>query len=217
MSAAYYLDPRGPHRDLLVLLPGAYDAAASFESEGILEALREQGLPLDVVAADAAYAYYLNGSIGQRLHEDVIIPARRRGYERIWIGGISLGGWGSLLYTREHPEEVSGVLCVAPFLGTRGLIAEVERAGGLGSWNDPGRADDHERGLLVWLREHTARPDTAPPIYVAYGEKDRFAAAHRMLAQRLPDTHVAAVAGGHDWPTWRVLWQRLFQKYPWSG
>lgn len=32
------------------------------------------------------------------------------------------------------------------------------------------------------------------------------------MADALPAGRVLAVAGGHDWPTWRTLWQGLLDR-----
>jgi pimeloyl-ACP methyl ester carboxylesterase len=39
------------------------------------------------------------------------------GYGHVRAAGISLGGFGALLYASRYPEEVTGILAVAPFLG----------------------------------------------------------------------------------------------------
>ncbi len=71
---------------------------------------------------------------------DVVLPARAAGYDTIWLAGTSLGGIGALLYLRDHPDDLAGVLALAPYLGEEGVIREIERAGGPASWQPP--ADD---------------------------------------------------------------------------
>ena len=194
-------------RALLVLLPGAYDGPQEFVANGFVSAVRERGLALDVVAVDSHLGYFTGQTIIERLQHDVIEPARARGYGAVWLAGISLGGYGSLLYAREHAAEIDGIIVLAPFLGTRGLVAEIERAGGLAAWQpEPFPAHDYERALLAWLKDYGADHGTIPPICLGYGADDRFAAAHRLLAARLPRSRVWTLPGGHDWPTWMALW-----------
>src|SRR5436309_8228162 len=126
--------PGGPHRRLVVFLPGRGDLPEDFARRGLLDAARQAGLDADVVAVDSHLGYYLNDTILTRLHDDVIAPARAGGYERIWLVGISLGAMGSLFYLKEHPGEVEGAVLIAPYLGKKRLLAEIAGAGGLRRW-----------------------------------------------------------------------------------
>ena len=74
---------------------------------------REFDPRLDVIAADAHFGYYRARSVVDRLHEDLIAPVADR-YERVWLVGISMGGFGSALYAMEHPDVVDGVIMLAP-------------------------------------------------------------------------------------------------------
>ena len=214
MDAIFDIAP-GPCADriMLVMLPGANDRPEDLVERGFVRALRDRGLPVDVAVVNARADYYLERSITARLEKHIVAPMRTRCYQRIWFMGISLGGMGSAAYAREHTGAVEGIILIAPFLGTRGLIAEVSRAGGLEQWQ-PGRIDpeDDERQLAAWLKMY--RPDVShlPKICLGYGTDDRFAPASAMLAQKLPAAQVATVKGGHDWPTWTVLWKRLLDR-----
>ncbi len=214
MDAIYDLAPgRGADRVLLVMLPGAMDRAQDLLEQGFSVALRERGLPVDIVAADAHVDYYLERNLIERLATEIIAPARSVGYKRIWLMGISIGGMGSMAYVREHAADIEGVVLLAPFLGTRGLIAEVMRAGGLIHWT-PGEIPpgDDERMLVAWLRTYRAEDPAWPAIFLGYGKGDRFAPASTMLAAQLPASRVVAVEGGHDWQTWKALWQQLLDR-----
>lgn len=201
-------------RIMLVMLPGAKARPQDLVAHGFVRALRERDLAVDVVAVDAHLGYYLDGSFSARLRDDVIAPALAGNCRRIWLMGISLGGMGSLTYAHEHPAQIEGVILLAPFLGLRGTIAEVVSAGGLAHWH-PGtlKADDDERHLLAWVKTfNPAAAAASPAIYLGYGTEDRFAAASRLLAARLPVSRVTTGVGGHDWPTWLDLWQRLLDQ-----
>ena len=73
---------------LLVLLPGTYSLPEDFVREGFVRAVREAGLAADVLLVDAHTGYYENRSIVDRLHADVVRPARARGYRQVWLAGI---------------------------------------------------------------------------------------------------------------------------------
>ena len=105
------------------------------------------------------------------------------------------------------------LILLAPFLGVRGTIAEVMRAGGLAGWQ-PGaiKPDDDERRLLAWLKAYAPAAPASPRIYLGYGTEDRFAPASQLMAERLPPAQVVATPGGHDWATWLRLWRRLLNQ-----
>ncbi len=205
-------------RCLAVLLPGRWDRPERFARAGFAAAVERRGLPLDLVAVDAHVGYYRDRSVVARLREDVILPARAAGYREIWLAGVSMGGLGSLFFLREHPDEISGVLALAPFLGEEGVLREIEAAGGPLAWSaraTPGEAT-LGRELWSWLVPWvTARE--GPPLYLAWGREDALAPANRMLATLLPSERADAIPGAHDWPTWGRLWERFLDRVPLCG
>ena len=198
---------------LLVMLPGATHKPRDLIDAGLVAALRGRGRTIDVAICDAHVGYYLERSIVERLEVNILANARARPYARVWLLGISLGGLGALLYARAHRDEIAGVVVLAPYLGVPGLMDEVTRAGGLDLWQ-PGTigALDDERGLLAWLQKQDPANPALPPTYLGYGLADRFAAASRLLSQRLPPERVLTHPGTHDWSTWIALWNTLLER-----
>lgn len=195
---------------LIVLLPGAYDAPKDFVEQGFVTALREKSLPADLLLVDAHTGYYTAQQIVERLRSEVIAPARAQGYARIWLAGISLGGYGSLLFAREHAKMIDGLFVMAPFLGRRDLPAAIQRAGGLAAWDGQlPDADAHDLELWRWLRGYVSSPEERPPLYLGFGGTDRFAFSHRLLAAALPPERVFVTPGGHEWAPWLRLWRRF--------
>src|ERR1700737_4830152 len=138
MDVARFAPPGDPAgRSLVVMLPGAFMRPSDFESEGLVPALRDCAWSADAVALGLDLADYVEPDFPARLHEHVVAPALGQGYARISLMGISLGGMGALLYARAHPKLTGGVILLAPFLATRGMIAEIVVAGGLAAW-EPG-------------------------------------------------------------------------------
>ncbi len=204
-----HFDDSGPYAasSLVVMLPGAYSEPEEFVAEGFVSVLRQQQVAADVVIVGSRIEHYIEGQVLQRLHDEVIAPARARGVSSVWLLGISLGGLFALAYTARYPGQVTGLLTLAPYLGRRTLLTEIERAGGPAAWatgRQPLPDDLLEHEAWAWI----ARGQAAPLLHLGYGRDDRFADAHRLLAAQLPSAHCFNVAGGHDWPVWRTLWQQ---------
>lgn len=207
----YPAPPEGKEspRTLVVLLPGQYDLPPDFEKYRFPEIAAAAGARVDMVAVGANINYYYKRMIVDRLHEDVIGPARQH-YDRIWLAGISIGGTGSLLYASQYPEDVDGIVIFAPYLGEGQVIDEVSAAGSLASWQPPKTIapDDFQRQIWMGLQGFLKRPAHAP-IYLGWGETDSFARANGLLAKELPKTQVFTAPGGHEWKAWTALWEQF--------
>src|SRR4029450_10888914 len=134
-------------RDLLICLPGIGDEARDFEDWGFVDLVRAHGWAADVLLVDAHYGYYADRTILEQLRHDVLLPAAASGYRAIWLMGISMGGLGALLYARQHPNDVRGVVAIAPFLGRQTLVQEIAGAGGLAQWTSTVDSTDEIGGL----------------------------------------------------------------------
>jgi pimeloyl-ACP methyl ester carboxylesterase len=213
----HYPSPCGQADVLLIMLPGAGIEAEEFADQGMVAAVHARGLAVDIVVARPDLALYLEDRVTEALQREVVEPALARGCTRIWLLGISLGGMGALLYASAHEAEVEGLVLLAPFLGTRGTAAELARVGGLLAWSaEHSAATIPEQRLLTWLQLHLAHPEQTPKLYLGYGQRDRFAATHKMLAECLPPERVAVTAGEHDWASWTSLWHQLLGHSPFS-
>ncbi|MBI5889696.1 MAG: alpha/beta hydrolase [Nitrosomonadales bacterium] len=199
-------------RILLLMLPGAKNTPQQLVEHGFIRELRERNLPVDVLALHAHVDLYLDRADIERVLHRTLDEVRAQGYRRIWLLGISLGGSGAMICATQRPREIEGIFLLAPFLGTRGIIAEVEAAGGLLRW-PAGRIDsrDHERMLLKQIQGQ-ARGKKLPLVYLGYGSEDRYRGASRMLAKYLEPSRVSVMPGGHDWDTWIALWRGFLDK-----
>jgi pimeloyl-ACP methyl ester carboxylesterase len=210
-----YFTPQEPgeNRTLFVFLPGKWDDPGSFKKEGFIEAVREANLAVDMIGVDAHLGYYFKGIFPARLREDVIIPAKEKGYDQIWLIGISLGGLGALWYDGRFPGDVAGLVAIAPYLGEPETSREISLAGGLANWN-PGHiaANDFQKQIWRGLKIYTQRKENFDHIYVGYGLQDDFAATNGVFCQVLPEEQVSTCYGGHDWDTWRLLWVDILKK-----
>lgn len=201
-------EPSGP---LVVLLRGIGGRMDYYERNGWVDAARDARHAMDMVAPDAHFGYYVGRSIATRLHEDIIGPARAQGYQDIWLAGISLGGMGALLYSREHAGHVSRIYLFAPYLGNGTVLAEIQAAGGLEHWDMPANKA-HEHQYLVWhyLKQILRDPQRRVTLYLAYGEDDHLI-GHDLLAAYMPTERVIKIAGAHDDRTFLKLWQRMLE------
>lgn len=201
---------------LLVLLPGAHMTPTELQRQGFVTALRRRALAADVVIVGTQLRHVREGSAIGRLRDEVLAPARRQGYRRFVLAGISLGGYLSLHFDRLHPGEAEALVVLAPYLGRDALLQQIAAAGGPAAWQGAaatasGDAADADVALWRWL---AGRPAPSAPIWMGAGSDDRFAAGHRMLAGLLPPQRVHTVPGGHDWAPWRALWARWLDGGP---
>jgi pimeloyl-ACP methyl ester carboxylesterase len=209
-----HLDPRpGEGRLLLVMLPGAGIAAEDFATRGLVAVAQAGETIVDVIAARPEQSRYLDGTVAPALQQAVLSPARRAGYRRIWILGISLGGMGALSCAAEY-DGVEGLILLAPFIGTHGTMAELACAGGFAGWREEASIATHpERKILAWLQARLAGA-TGPALWLGHASRDRFAAGHRLLAAAMPEGRAMQVDGEHDWDAWRAAFEAIMARDP---
>jgi len=187
----------------VVFLPGAGDVAQDFVDRGFVEQLHRE-VVADAVAANATTAYHRDGSVVRRVFEDVLAPARQD-YEHVWLVGVSMGGGAALRTAAAHPEDVDGVVLLAPFLGSMSLARRIARAGGPARWEADPAIDDVYLDAWAWAGE----PDREAPIVLAYGRDDLLARVGDALALGLPESQVFRGGGGHTWEVWGQLWRAV--------
>jgi pimeloyl-ACP methyl ester carboxylesterase len=204
-------------RLLLIMLPGVGIQAGDFAAKGFVKPVLDDPDPIDVIAAGPALDLYLDGTIAEAIQRVIIGPAKMDAHTRIWMLGLSLGGMGALLHARHFAQEVEGIILLAPFLGTPGIVAQIGAAGGFASWNpEPVPQSDYERQSLAWLKSHLEGGRRQPALYLGYGRTDRFVESHVMLADLLPPERVVVTDGQHDWDTWGRLWGKLLELRPFA-
>jgi len=205
------------NKNLFIFLRGLGGSHHSFEEEGLVEATREREIAFDMVAPNAHFVYYFERTLIERLRKDVILPAQNKGYENIWLVGFSMGGLGSLLYMHKHPEDITGVCLISPFLGYDAIIDEINKVGGLRRWV-PGEYspnDDWQRMLWHWIKT-TVATENRIPIYLGFGNSDPYAEAQQLLATALPGSHIIRLKGAHDYETFKALWQNFLDRNLWG-
>lgn len=213
LSACYYLQPmtepighryyrgqsNGP-RDLMILLPGVGDRGSAFDRHGFIQVAQNQAPSLDLVTVEAHFKYYQSRTALQRIRQDIVQPAQQAGYRRIYLAGVSLGGFGSLLYLKEYPAEIAAVLVLAPYIGDEEDYSYLLNGSAV---------PEPLRDANIWPWITGLSPQQAAKIYLGYGLGDKFVVPNRLLAGYLPSAHTHELAGGHDWRTWTQLWPEL--------
>ncbi|MBN2382229.1 alpha/beta hydrolase [bacterium] len=197
---------------LIVLLPGIFSGPSYFVHKGIIATL-QASVCADIVAVDAHSGYYQDQTLVSRLWLDIISPARKQGYDQVWLIGFSLGGLGALIFAREMPEVIDGIIALSPYLGDNNLRREIQQAGGLAAWQpDLSVASDRYRQVLLWLQQQGHGTQPGPALYLGYGLDDRMAPLLGLVSQVLPSDHVVTLPGGHYWRTWRKIVQRFLEQ-----
>lgn len=206
------------HRTLLVLLPGIGDRPEDLLRRGMVEMVHARGIAADVVVADAHYGYYRQRQTVQRLWEDIVLPARTQGYRSIWLAGISLGGFGTLLYGAKAPPEalaaIDGLIAIAPYLGDEDVAEEIRDAGGLAVWPCDAANGEYTRQLFAWLRGYADPEAPRPPLFLGVGADDRYADQARLVAPLLPAGNYLEVQGAHEWRPWLRIWGEMLDRAP---
>jgi hypothetical protein len=198
-----WADDQKQHDTLIIFLPGVRDDKQDFLNKGLFARLQQSGIKADMVATGLNLAYLKESTGMTRLHEDIITPAQTNGYKNIWLVGISLGGLNALLYLKNRPEDICGLILLSPYLGEKKISNEIIQAGGIGKWH-PVKINDwnDEETLWSWLKKADLNN-----VYLGTGSEDRFFSLQQQLAQLLPTKNTHVIKGGHRWPVWQELWK----------
>lgn len=192
---------------LLVLLPPSLSSIDDFCEQGFVNAVRQRHLPVDLLLADATGQHVIDKTLVATLHAEVIQPARIKGYRAIWLAGISLGAFCALHYAAHHADHLAGLYLLAPYPGTGDVIAEIRAAGGAVTWCQQQPSTQDERAWWQWLARQSMLTEWSTPVYFGTGSTDRFLSGQRLLSDLLPEDRVQVLPGGHQWPTWKALWE----------
>ncbi len=196
----------------IILMPAAFQKLAQFREHGFDTALRGCHPQVELLLAAPQLTHLNDRHWIPALYEQLVAPARAGGM-RVWLGGVSLGGFMALRVAAQYPDAVDGLCLLAPYLGSRIVAAEVARdiANGIGPRDGQDEDDDERR---IW--RYVARLDrtmSGTRLFLGFGAGDRFADTQRLLASLLthPRATTRTIEGGHDWAVWRALWDAFLE------
>jgi hypothetical protein len=208
-------------KTLIVFLPGAREIPEDLVKEGFVKAMRDRHIQADMKILDSHYAFFSKLEIVDRLEKEVMIPARAKGYSQIWFTGISLGGFGTLIYGASQsrakapdPKNMyDGFFVMAPYMGEKKVWESIQSVG-LANWQAP-KDGDFNVDLWRWLSDYNkADKSSLPQAYIGYGTEDFLAPPNRVFGSILPEDRHLKEPGKHDWPPWKTLWARWLDKAP---
>jgi pimeloyl-ACP methyl ester carboxylesterase len=188
------------------VLPGRQDDLGRLQDSGMADAIQSAWPDADVTYAELTLDFYRTGQAPRRLREEVIAPARAKGYREIWLAGASLGGMGTLIYDAQFPGELDGMLLLAPYLGDYDLLLEIDCAGGVTHWEGgPSQGftpETWQRDLWRYVKVLAEDRGRSARIWLAYGDDDRLEKAMPLLTPALHARQVFVRDGGHKWSVW---------------
>lgn len=119
--------------------------------------------------------------------------------ERIFLGGLSMGGFGALRLGAKYASRVAGVSAHSPVTCLEDLVLHVEQP--LKEFQAAGKSDTE---ILYWMQRNRAQ---LPPIRIDCGTEDALLASNRALHKTLLKDQIPHVyeehPGGHDWVYWQ--------------
>ena len=217
MIPAKQLPVGQPAQRLVVVLPGRADDLDALSRSGMAEAIQAAWPDADVLLAEVTLGYYMRGDAPERLHAEVIAPARERGrYREVWLAGASMGGMGVLMYDRLHPGEMDGLVLLAPYLGDAKQLREIGDAGGVAQWDagppQAADADNWQHELWRHIQRLSRNPDEGSRVWLAYGDSDRLRKTMPLLIPALAQDQVLVREGGHTWTLWSPAMGEVLRK-----
>jgi hypothetical protein len=212
-------------KTLIVFMPGVREVPADIVREGFVKAVRDRRIQADMQILDSHYGFFTKLEIVDRLEKEVMLPAREKGYSQIWFTGISLGGFGTLIYGASQAKLASpdpkkmydGFFVMAPYMGEPKVWEPIQSTG-LKNWKGSEvntEKADFSTDLWRWLGRYTlANTEALPQAYIGYGTEDRLAPPNKIFGSILPTSRHLQEPGGHDWPPWKALWARWLDSAP---
>ena len=218
---------------VLYLLHGFTDDHTAWAQFGEVKAIADRGedeleiTSMIIVMPDAGYSWYVNNHDGTLRYEDFfleeLIPHIDERYrtrpdrEFRAIAGLSMGGYGALLYGLRHPDTFSSVAALSAAVYTEEQIVGMEQR----RWDyflgtpfgeartGSERLTDHYLSHSVLDLVRGADPEDLSQIgiWLDCGDSDRLIHGnmelHALLQELDIENEFRIRGGGHTWDYWR--------------
>jgi enterochelin esterase-like enzyme len=216
---------------ILFLLHGYSGNHLSWLNEGAMGKITDELLdkneitPLIIVTADVGNSWYINAADGSGRYEDMyineFIPLMESRYGAIggkngrFIGGLSMGGYGSLLYAIKYPEMFSVCIAMSPAVFTDEEF--VERIKGKGTNFNMNSLYGVKNATMSELWKQNSIINSVKTIpdknkntvyfYIDCGDDDFLykgnSTLHIVMRDRKIPHEYRVRDGGHEWAYWR--------------
>lgn len=211
----------------LYLLHGLSDNETNWIQSGQMKTITDQAIadreaiPMIIIMPDAWDSWYINQYDGKASYEDVffeeLIPYMEKTYrirnkqENRAIAGLSMGGYGSLLYSLHHPE----MFCACVPLSAAVFDDTVMNKRKGNSHQDMfyrlfGPDDTHWQKNSVLRIVSELNKEKLPRVryYIDCGDKDGLLEGsfqlHQLMREKGLPHEFRVREGGHNWSYWRT-------------
>lgn len=160
----------------------------------------------------SAYLPMHSGNYEQWIMQDVLaaviqsVPCVSES-SRIYLTGLSMGGYGALRLGAKYSDRISGI-------SAHSSITKIEQMSDFTQTPlaEYRCADKEQDKLLFWLQKHA---QTLPPLRFDCGTEDTLFKANVELHQSLARLNIAhqfeRFPGEHSWPYWHQQIEKTFQ------
>lgn len=220
---------------VLYLLHGGGDDQTAWiqfgEMQRIVDKAIEEGkiAPMIVAMPDAEMTFYMNNATGKYQYEDFFIKEFMPHIEKTYrcraekeyraVAGLSMGGFGSLLYSLHHPELFSACAALSAGVRTDEQIKEMPHADYLRRYRsamgdikegDNRITDFWNQNSILYLMQHLPENQkNAVRFYLDCGDDDQLlytgnALLHVLMRDQKIPHEFRMRDGGHTWEYWRT-------------
>ncbi|MGB5997175.1 MAG: alpha/beta fold hydrolase [Marinomonas sp.] len=223
--SVYNVNAQGQNVPIILLLHGVYGNHWVWMHLGgvhlVYEAIKRSHPRLDFVLVmpsdgglqdGSAYLPTKHGDYEQWIMQDVLaavvetVPCVSES-SRIYLTGLSMGGYGALRLGAKYCDQISAI-------SAHSAITKIEQMSNFTKTPlTQYRGDNNEQdNLLFWCQKHAA---TLPPLRFDCGVEDPLFDANVELHQNLEKLNIAhqfePFPGEHNWPYWHQQIEKTFR------